>query len=112
MRGLGDVILQRVCVVAPRGNIISAWLPVSYCVHRMAEICVQLGYDDQHQLVEIAVQFMRVTLDDSIYKKTCDAKLELYKADMYLCEGLDIGKFDMKEATPQKVLLNMFARLS
>ena len=61
----------------------------------MAEICVEIGYDgDEHQLIKIAVEFMRVTLNESIYKKTCDAKLELYKADMDLCEGLDI-KFNM-----------------
>ena len=86
---------------------------MSYCVRRMAEICVALGYeDDPHQLVEIAVEFMRVTLDDSIYKKTCNAKLELYKVDMYLCEGMAIGKFTIEEAIPQQVQLIMVARLS
>ena len=79
----------------------------------MAEICVEIGYDgDEHQLIEIAVEFMRVTLNASIYKKTCDANLKLYKVAMYLCEGLAIGKFDGEEATPQQVLLNMVARLS
>ena len=79
----------------------------------MAEICVEIGYDgDEHQLIEIAVEFMRVTLNASIYKKTCDAKLKLYKVAMYLCEGLAIGKVAGEEATPQQVLLNMVARLS
>ena len=76
----------------------------------MAEICVEIGYDgDEHQLIEIAVEFMRVTLNASIYKKTCDAKLELYKVPMYFCECLAIGKFVDEEATPQQVLLNMVA---
>ena len=79
----------------------------------MAEICVEIGYEgDEYQLIEIAVEFMRGALNDSIYKKTCDAKLELYKVPMYFCEGLAIGKFVDEEATPQQVLLNIVARLS
>ena len=74
---------------------------------------MEIGYDGaDHQLIEIAVEFMWVTLNESIHKKTYDAKLKLYKVAMYLCEGLAVGKFDEEEATPQQVLLNMVARLS